>query len=209
MRCPQSTICVTSRPVVWRVTGPAMPMPIGRPASMRGRFSRARKGRRPVGNAATKFEFVINLKAAKALGLTVPDKLPRGRRRGDRVNGAVGAYGKRWCGRRRGDRIVCRGANVAYWHKADIPRRLANCPLSGAKRTCAMLWLRPPWPRMILSGHRGVAFSSGDLLDAWLDQACCGVVSNVCCDVSAPRVAVLNPSAAPLLPPKPAIACTS
>jgi hypothetical protein len=70
MRCPQSTICVsTSRPVVWRVTGPAMPMPIGRPASMRGGFSRARKGRQPAGNAATKFEFVINLNAAKALGL--------------------------------------------------------------------------------------------------------------------------------------------
>src|SRR6516162_3770241 len=33
----------------------------------------------------------------------------------------------------------------------------------------------------------------------------CGVVRNVCCDVSAGRGAVFNPSAAPLLPPKPAI----
>jgi hypothetical protein len=35
----------------------------------------------------------------------------------------------------------------------------------------------------------------------------CGVVSNVCCDVSAPRGTVFKLSAAP--PPKPAIACTS
>ena len=37
----------------------------------------------------------------------------------------------------------------------------------------------------------------------------CGVVSNCCCDVSAPRGTVFNPSAAPLPPPKPAMACTS
>src|SRR5262249_54072941 len=40
-------------------------------------------------------------------------------------------------------------------------------------------------------------------------HACCGVVSNVCCDVSAPRGAAFNPSAAPLLAPKLAIACPS
>jgi|SRR5437660_3222635 hypothetical protein len=40
-------------------------------------------------------------------------------------------------------------------------------------------------------------------------HACCGVVSNVCCDVSAPRGTVFKPSAAPLPPPKPAIVCTS
>src|SRR5262249_45446171 len=40
-------------------------------------------------------------------------------------------------------------------------------------------------------------------------HACCGVVSNGCCDVSAAEsAAVLKPSAAPP-PPKPAIACTS
>jgi hypothetical protein len=37
----------------------------------------------------------------------------------------------------------------------------------------------------------------------------CGVVRKVCCDVSAPRLAASKPSAAPLPPPKPAIACTS
>jgi hypothetical protein len=39
-------------------------------------------------------------------------------------------------------------------------------------------------------------------------QACCGVVSNGCCDVSAPRATVFKLSAPPP-PPKPAIACTS
>jgi hypothetical protein len=38
---------------------------------------------------------------------------------------------------------------------------------------------------------------------------CCGVVSNGCCDVSALSEAVFKFSAAPLLAPKPAIACTS
>jgi hypothetical protein len=40
-------------------------------------------------------------------------------------------------------------------------------------------------------------------------HGCCGVVSNGCCDVSAPRGTAFKPSAVPLLPPKPAIACTS
>ena len=40
-------------------------------------------------------------------------------------------------------------------------------------------------------------------------QVWCGVVSNVCCDASAASAAVFKPSAAPLPPPKPAIACTS
>src|SRR5262249_49996481 len=38
-------------------------------------------------------------------------------------------------------------------------------------------------------------------------HACCGVLKNVCCGVSAPRGTAVNPSPAP--PPKPAIALTS
>jgi hypothetical protein len=40
-------------------------------------------------------------------------------------------------------------------------------------------------------------------------QACCGAISNVCCDVSAPRGAVFKLSPALLLPSRLAIACTN
>src|SRR3989442_10489665 len=40
-------------------------------------------------------------------------------------------------------------------------------------------------------------------------HACCGVVSNGCSDVPALTTPAFKPSAAPLPPPKPAIACTS
>src|SRR5215831_6896240 len=49
---------------------------------------------------------------------------------------------------------------------------------------------------------------------AWIAErqgcyACCGVVRNDCCEVSAPRPVEFKLSAAPLPPPKPAIPCTS
>jgi hypothetical protein len=53
-----------------------------------------------------------------------------------------------------------------------------------------------------------VRLESAKWAKADFDQACCGAVSNVCCDVSAPRGTVFKPSAAPLVPPKPAIALT-
>ena len=46
-----------------------------------------------------KFELVVNLKTAKAMGLSIPEIFPAARRRGDRIN----------------------GRDVAYWHSTDLP----------------------------------------------------------------------------------------
>jgi len=55
---------------------------------------------------------------------------------------------------------------------------------------------------------RGLLVSLAKGKSSGCRHACCGVVSNVCCDVSAPRVTGFEVSPA-LPPPKPAIACTS
>ena len=54
------------------------------------------KGEKPADlpvQQATKVELYINLKTAKALGITVPHTLLGARRRGDRISSAMSAFG--------------------------------------------------------------------------------------------------------------------
>jgi hypothetical protein len=78
----------------------------------------------------------------------------------------------------------------------------------GAKRTCCACRGRIARTRMTHKRHKPApnpAVQRKSSRRTARLHACCGVVSNGCCDVSAPRGAVLNGAAA-LSPPKLAIA---
>ena len=65
--------------------GPNFPATFRRAADLVDKILRGTKATRHPSRQPTKFEFVINLKPAKALGLEVPPTLLGPRRRGDRM----------------------------------------------------------------------------------------------------------------------------
>jgi hypothetical protein len=90
------------------------------------------------------------------------------------------------------------------WQSLRCPRRLIHSVRAAHRSgTHKMLIIAPNPQAGEPSDRHNRCLSSG------CSHACCGVVRNCCCDVSVLRAVVFKPSAAPLPPPKPAIACTS
>ena len=102
------------------------------PAFTRAASSRVRSQLICRSSSPQKFELIINLKTAKALGLTVPPSLLAPRRRGDRIESA----------------ILLRLHQVRFWHIATEAKALNLRPLSGELRTFDYGRLWPATTRM-------------------------------------------------------------
>ena len=118
--------------------------PFDRPRLCRAHTA-GREARRSAGPAPTKFELVLNLKTAKALGLEVPPIAARARRRGDRV--------------KRREFITLLGGAAAAWPLAARAQQRGDAGDRAVSSVTARQWA--PFITAFLQGLNEVGFVEG------------------------------------------------